>query len=325
MNFSLIREEDEHLPICLSEYLTFLGSVSAKSKGTISGYKADLIVFFRFLNLYKGIVSEETEFKDISITNIDNSLLSTVTLKDLYKFIFFIERYRENSNYAKARKTASLKSFFKFMYKTKAIPENPALDLDGPKLSKRHPVYMNLEECEQLLKSINGKYKSRDICIITLFLNCGLRLSELCGINVSDIRKDTLTVIGKGNKERTIYLNEACIEALKNYLKERKELKRIIDKDALFISRNFKRIDKRSVEKLLKKHLKEANLDEKGYSPHKLRHSAATLMYQYGNVDIRSLQSILGHTNISTTQIYTHLDDNKLRSAVHSNPLNIRH
>lgn len=157
-----------------------------------------------------------------------------------------------------------------------------------------------------------------------LFLNCGLRLSELCSINISNIKEDVLTVIGKGNKERTIYLNNACLKALNNYLEIRnKDINKIIDKDALFLSKNYKRIGKRSIELMLKKYLAKANLDTKKYTPHKLRHTAATLMYKYGNVDIRSLQEILGHANVSTTQIYTHVDDEQLRKATNSNPLNV--
>ncbi|MFL0196375.1 tyrosine-type recombinase/integrase [Clostridium sp. WILCCON 0269] len=182
---------------------------------------------------------------------------------------------------------------------------------------------MSLKESKILLNAIDGKFKERDYCIITFFLNCGMRLSELCSINISNIKDDILTVVGKGNKERTIYLNEACLKALKSYLNSRDEYYlKIKDKDALFISKNYTRINKRSVEIMLKKYLKKAQLDSDKYTPHKLRHTAATLMYKYGNVDIRSLQKILGHESVSTTQIYTHVDDEKLREAIKSNPLN---
>jgi site-specific recombinase XerD len=202
------------------------------------------------------------------------------------------------------------------------VDENPALNLESPKISRRNPTYLTLDESKSLLRAVDGKNKERDYCILTLFLNCGLRLSELCGINISNIKGDILTVIGKGNKERTVYLNNACMKAIEDYLSVRsKNLHKIIDKDALFISKNWTRLNKRTVEMMLKKYLKAADLDTDKYTPHKLRHTAATLMYKYGNVDIRSLQKILGHENLSTTQIYTHVDDEKLREAINSNPL----
>jgi integrase/recombinase XerD len=280
-------------------------------------------MFFKFLKLYRGMVSEECDFKDINISDIDNQFLKSIGLNDLFAYISFVENYRGNGNYAKARKVASLKSFFKYLHgKAKIISENPALELESPKIDKRNPVYLTLEESKSLLKVIDGRFKERDYCMITLFLNCGMRLSELCGINISKIKNDTLTVIGKGNKERTIYLNNACLKSIDRYLKVRNlEYDKIKDKDALFISKNYTRINKRSVELILKKYLKKAGLDDKKYTPHKLRHTAATLMYKYGNVDIRSLQKILGHENVSTTQIYTHVDDEKLREAVNLNPL----
>jgi integrase/recombinase XerD len=194
--------------------------------------------------------------------------------------------------------------------------------LESPKINKRNPIYLTLDESKALLNSIDGKSRLRDYCMITIFLNCGLRLSELCSIDISKIKGDTLTVIGKGNKERTVYLNKACLKSIENYLNERKSISnKIVDQDALFISKNYRRINKRSVELIVKKYTNAAGLVNSKYSPHKLRHTAATLMYKYGNVDIRSLQSILGHESVSTTQIYTHVDDERLREAVKSNPL----
>ena len=197
---------------------------------------------------------------------------------------------------------------------------NPASELDSPKILKRLPKYLNIDESKRLLNSIDGKHRERDYAIITLFLNCGLRLSELVNININNIKNDTLTVIGKGNKERTIYLNNACINAINNYLKVR-PVNGVKDKNALFLSERKQRISNKTVQSIVKKYIMLAGLDPERYSTHKLRHTAATLMYRYGNVDIRALQRILGHESISTTEIYTHVDDSQLRNAVFSNPL----
>jgi site-specific recombinase XerD len=208
--------------------------------------------------------------------------------------------------------------------KAKVIDDNPTLELESPKINKRHPIYLTLNQSIHLLESLdkNNKNYARDYCILTFFLNCGMRLSELCGIRIDKIRTDTLTIIGKGNKERTVYLNEACLKSLNNYLVVRNDTKALQeDKRFLFLSSRSSPINKRTVEIMIKKHITNAGLTDDKYTPHKLRHTAATLMYKYGNVDIRSLQSILGHENISTTQIYTHVDDDSLRDAVKSNPL----
>lgn len=323
MHYDLNHIYDPEIPEHLNDFLNYLGTIRGKSQNTISGYKVDLIMFFRFLKLYRGRVSKDQEFESIQINDVDDNFIRKIKLSDLFAFISFAENYRNNGSYARARKVATLKSFFKYLYgKAKIIDENPASELESPKISKRNPIYLTLEESKSLLNSIDGKYRERDYCIITLFLNCGLRLSELCGIDISRIKEDILTVVGKGNKERTVYLNSACIKAIRNYLMARnQDYDKIKDKDALFISKNYTRINKRSVELMLKKYLEKAQLDTDKYTPHKLRHTAATLMYKYGNVDIRSLQKILGHENVSTTQIYTHVDDEKLREAVRSNPL----
>lgn len=323
MKYMLNSIYDPNLPECLNDFLNYLGTIKGKSQNTTIAYKFDLIMFFRFIKLYKGMVPNNCEFEDIIINDIDNNFLKKIKLNDLFAFISFAENYRKNGSYARARKVASIKSFFKYLHgKAKIIDENPALELESPKIEKRNPIYLTLDESKKLLNSIDGKFKERDYCIITIFLNCGLRLSELCGINISKIKGDILTVIGKGNKERTVYLNNACLKAISSYLNVRNKFSdKIVDHDALFISKNYKRINKRSIELMLKKYLKKSNLDVNKYTPHKLRHTAATLMYKYGNVDIRSLQEILGHENVSTTQIYTHVDDEELREAVKSNPL----
>lgn len=326
MKYTINNIIDNELPQRLVEFLNYLETIKGRSPSTVQAYKFDLTMFFRFLKLYKRLIAfdNNTEFEEIPIADVNDDFIKNIKLPDLYAFLSFAEKQRENSTYSRARKVASLRSFFKYLNsRAKLIDYNPALDLESPKIIKRQPAYLNLQESKSLLNSIEGKYKERDFCIITIFLNCGLRISELCGINISDIRDDTLSVIGKGNKQRTVYLNGACLNAIRNYINVRnKNLDKIVDKEALFISSKYTRISKRAIEIMLKKHLLAAGLDTDKYTPHKLRHTAATLMYKHANVDIRSLQQILGHENISTTQIYTHVDEERLREAVKSNPLN---
>lgn len=316
---------DSSLPDILNEFLNYLLSIRGKSNNTVDGYKFDLEMFLRFMKLYKVSSTNTENFEDIKINDIDVKFIKSIKLSDMYAFLSFAEKYRNNGDYARARKVAALRSFFKYLFsKAKVINENPAAELESPKLSKRNPVYLTLNESRRLLEAIDGRNKERDYCIITLFLNCGMRLSELCSINISKIKNDTLSIVGKGNKERTIYLNETALRSIDDYLYVRSRIDDIPEefKDALFISGKKRRINKRTVELIVKKYIYKAGLDSQKYSPHKLRHTAATLMYKYGNVDIRSLQSILGHESISTTQIYTHVDDERLRKAVKSNPLN---
>ncbi|WP_300385979.1 tyrosine recombinase XerC [Clostridium sp.] len=324
--FGIEKAEAKNLPESLLDFLNYLDTIKGKSKNTIDGYQVDLSMFFKFLKVYKGLVlDDDIEFNDINITDIGDVFIRDIKLTDLYAFLSYAEKQRNNGTYARARKVASLKSYFKFLQgKTKIISDNPTLDLESPKINKRNPVYLTLDESINLLSSldINKNNYYRDYCILTLFLNCGMRLSELCGIKIDRIKADTLTIIGKGNKERTVYLNEACLKAIRNYLKIRDSSKcSLDDKDFLFLSSRSKPINKRTVELLVKKHISNSGLNDDKYTPHKLRHTAATLMYKHGNVDIRSLQSILGHENISTTQIYTHVDNEALREAVNSNPL----
>ncbi|GIM30126.1 tyrosine recombinase XerC [Clostridium polyendosporum] len=325
MRYKIQAISNNTLPECVNDFLNYLQTIKGKSENTLDGYKIDLTMFFRFLKIYKELSNSDISFEEIPINDIDNKFLRSIRLSDLYAFISFAEKFRNNGSYARARKVATLKSFFKFLYgKAKVLDENPTTELESPKINKRHPIYLTLEESLKLLNSMNKKDKlyPRDYCVLTLFLNCGLRLSELCSINISKIKGDTLTIIGKGNKERTVYLNVACTKAINDYLSVRDHSKVATEeKDALFISAKNNRINKRTVELLVKKYIKNAGLTKEKYTPHKLRHTAATLMYKHGNVDIRSLQRILGHENISTTQIYTHVDDEKLRDAVNSNPL----
>ncbi|GFP75898.1 tyrosine recombinase XerC [Clostridium fungisolvens] len=314
-----------NLPNSVIDFLNYLETIKGKSERTIAGYKFDLTVFFRFIKLYKGLCNPEIDFNEIPLTDIDENFLRTIKLTDLYAFMSFVEKQRINGTYARARKVAALKSYFKFIStKAKILTEDPTVELETPKISKRHPVYLTLDQSINLLNSLDQKNKNylRDYCILTLFLNCGLRLSELCNIQIDKIKNDTLTIIGKGNKERTVYLNEASLDSIQKYIAARDSSKCDAEnKKFLFLSSRNKKIDKRTVEILVKKHITNSGLTQDKYTPHKLRHTAATLMYKYGNVDIRSLQQILGHESVSTTQIYTHIDDEGLREAVNSNPL----
>lgn len=312
------------LPIILEDFLNYIETIKGKSANTTKEYLLDLRTFLKFLKIRYRVVSKDTPFEEIEIFDIDEDFMRKVKLEDLHAFISFVDKERNNKNYAKARKVASIRSFFRYLHsKRRVIVENPAIELESPKTGNRHPVYLSLDESQQLLDSVEGQNRERDYAILTLFLNCGLRLSELVSIDIDKIKGDILTVLGKGNKERTIYLNDACLKAIAIY-KDVRPTERLKDPKALFISRHRSRLSNKTVQHIVKKHIKNAGLDEEKYSTHKLRHTAATLMYKYGNVDIRALQQILGHENVSTTQIYTHLDDDRLRKAVSSNPLSKR-
>ena len=309
------------LPLILEDFLNYTGTIKGKSDNTVKEYTYDLRMFLRFLKIRRKLVAKNIIFDDILIDDIDIELIKKINIQDLHAFISFVDKERNNSNYAKARKVASLRSFFKYLTSTvKLLEFDPAQGLESPKIDSRHPVYLTLDEAKKFLSIIDGTFKERDYAIMTLFLNCGMRLSELVSIDIDNIKVDTLTVIGKGNKERTIYLNDACIKALYDYLSVR-PLEDLKEPKALFISNKRNRLTAKGIQYLVKKYVKKAGLDETKFSPHKLRHTAATLMYKYGGVDIRALQDILGHENVATTQIYTHVDDERLREAVNSNPL----
>lgn len=320
---------NNEIPKFLNDYFNYLSAIKGCSIATIVAYTADLSLLLKFIKMYKGLISSEKDLplEEIIINDLTLDTLKTITLQDLYAFVSYLGKHRANGNYAKARKIAAIKSLFKYLTtKAKVLNTDPTIDLESPKLGKRNPIFLTLGESKSLLEATTSrdKHSIRDHSIITLFLNCGLRLSELCSINISDMKDDTLFIVGKGNKERTIYLNKASLRAIFKYLPIRNadiEKIHVEDKDALFISGKYGRINKRTVERIVKKHIGNAGLNKDKYTPHKLRHTSATLMYKYGNVDIRSLQEILGHENISTTQIYTHADNDKLRNAVKSNPL----
>lgn len=308
-------------PSIIKDFLNYMETIRGKSPNTCKEYFYDLRLFFRFIKLHKKLVDDKTEIDKIDISDVDISLIRQIDLSDLYSYMSFVSRERSNISTSRARKVACLKSFFNYLAnKAKLLENNPARELDSPKIIKSLPKYLSFEESRQLLEAINGEHRERDYAIITLFLNCGLRLSELVSININKIKDDTLTVIGKGNKERTIYLNNACRKAIEAYLRVR-PADGVRDKHALFLSKRRQRISVKTVQHIVKKYIKEAGLDPERYSTHKLRHTAATLMYKYGNVDIRALQEILGHESISTTEIYTHVDSQQIRKAVDSNPL----
>ncbi|HPX93548.1 MAG TPA: tyrosine recombinase XerC [Bacillota bacterium] len=310
----------------LEEFLGYIQAILERSEGTVRQYRYDLVLFFRFLLAgNRALQPEDEAWEQIDISTVNDSFLRSLQLSDLYSFITWLAAARKTAPSTRARRTSSLRTFFDYLTsKAQVLSENVAANLESPKQVKRLPRHLSLEESRQLLDAASkeaSRFSSRDYCILTLFLNCGLRLSELCGIDLSSWRGDTLTVIGKGNKERTIYLNGACVKAIEDYLPDRITPVKA-DSDALFISRLGKRATPRAVQNIIKKYIMSAGLDPDRYSTHKLRHTAATLMYQYGEVDIRSLQAILGHSSVATTEIYTHIDQRALHDAVEKNPLN---
>ena len=313
-------------PIVIKKFLGYFQTIKGKSRKTVEEYFLDLRTFFRYMKRKRGKVSAEIEFEKIDICDIDINFIKTISLIDVFEFMNYLSTERKNSEAARARKASSLRVFFKYLTdKTNELSENPLTELETPKLKKTVPKFLSLEQSQTLLKTISensGEFKDRDFCIITLFLNCGLRLSELVGININDVRPDnTLKIFGKGAKERVVYINSACKKSIDDYLKVRPN-DGVKDKKALFISRQKNRISVKTVQLLVNKYLSLAGLSGLGYSTHKLRHTAATLMYQYGDVDIRVLKDILGHENLGTTEIYTHISNKQVKNAIDSNPLN---
>lgn len=319
-------------PSILREFLVYHETIQNHSRKTVDEYFLDLRNFFRYLKLQKQLVPAGTPIDSIEIDDVDLALISSATLTDVYAYMSYLSRERathpnsQSTTYgltpaARARKVAAIRSFYKYLTsKAKLITENPMQDLDSPKLKKTLPRYLDLDESIELLSSVEGKNAARDYCILTLFLNCGLRISELVNLNITDVRDNQLRVLGKGNKERILFLNDACKVALEEWMIERDTLA-LIDKNALFVTlQNRKRITTAAVHKLVKKHIAAAGLDSTQYSAHKLRHTAATLMLQNG-VDVRTLQEVLGHDHLNTTQVYTHIDNEDLRTAARANPL----
>lgn len=322
-----------NLPEPLITFAGYKSSIQNCSKLTVSEYVNDLVLFFRFIIVTRrGENPDKVDMKTVSIAPLDYDLAGTVRTDEIYAYMLYLSQGRGNGVRIRARRLSAIKAFYKYhTVKSRRLPENPAKDIDSPTIKPALPKYLTLEESIQLLESVpkDSPNYERDYCILTLFLNCGMRLSELVGINLSDIESDLtkLVVTGKGNKMRVVYLNTACKRAIADYLAVRqtnatKFGQPIIDKNALFLSSRRTRISKQMVQTIVYEYLKLAGLGGRGLSVHKLRHTAATLMYGDGDgVDILTLQNILGHEQLTTTQIYTHLSNKKMEEAAEMNPL----
>ena len=318
-------------PEILRDFLAYHETIKAHSRRTVDEYFLDLRNFFRYLKQQREPSLAGLELDEIDIMDVNLDFVASVTLTDIYGYMTYLSRDRvqhqnsPRSDYglnaaSRARKIATIRSFYNYLTnKMHLLRENPVKDIDSPKLKKTLPKYLTLDESIQLLESVDGKNQERDYCILTLFLNCGLRISELVGLNRRDIQGDSLRVLGKGNKVRILYLNDACQEALERYLAVRRPITGR-DADALFLSSQNERVSRSTVHAMVKKRLAEAGIDASEYSSHKLRHTAATLMLQNG-VDVRAVQEVLGHDHLNTTEIYTHVDNDSLRVAAKANPL----
>lgn len=319
----ILREDN---PDFLNSFLDYSATILNKAPNTIKEYNYDLANFLKYIK-YSFKLTNIEDMKEIPIHDMTIDTIKKIKLEDIHSFLSYLKMTFHSKPATLARKVASIRVFFNYLFRNaKLIQENPAQYLETPKLDKRLPKYLSLDDSKKLLTitSEDTRNSKRDYAIITLFLNCGMRLSELVNINIKDIdfNECKLNVIGKGNKERAIYLNKACIKAIEDYLSVRpKDKVKFDSRDALFLSERRERISNRTVQYTVKQELRKAGLDTNKYSVHKLRHTAATLMYKYGNVDIRALQELLGHESIATTEIYTHVDNEQVRNAVESNPL----
>ncbi len=314
------------LPDLVNEYISELSVVKGRSTQTVSEYISDLRLFFRFLVAERsGLQSPDELEKNFDLSYIGLDFISEITLKDVNEFLIYCAGSRSNNTTTRSRKASSIRGFFRYIAdKMHYIETNPVSQLQVAKRKKELPRYLTLEESISLLESVEGPNKARDYCILTLFLNCGLRLAELVSLNVRDVNltEKTMIVTGKGSKQRKIYLNKACVDALTAYLQVRPQNNlKGDDRNALFISRLNKRIGRQAVQLMVYHYLEVIGLDGQHYSCHKLRHTAATLMYQHGNVDVLVLKEMLGHEAIATTEIYTHLESKQLREAAKRNPL----
>ena len=309
------------IPDDVIEYLHYLDFVKLRSPRTVNGYYLDLRGFFRFMMVQWDRADASDVPESIVLTGITTEDIKTITKRDIFSYLDYA-RNADNGAKARARKLSALKGFFHYMHtQVNKLTVNPTENISLGSPQKALPKYLTQDEAIELLKNIQSDFYERDFCIITLFLNCGMRLAELVTIDLGDFRDDTIRITGKGNKERLVYLNDACLDALQRYKKARASLPNLADKDALFVSkRTGKRLSARRVEQIVARCLQSAGLSGRGFSPHKLRHTAATLMYQ-GGVDMLALKEILGHENVSTTQIYTHINREQLRQAVASSPL----
>lgn len=313
------------LPQAVVQFIHYQSNVKNKSELTLNEYCLDLRMFLRFLVIssYKNNFTDD-ELDATDITTLTNDFYKSVTLNDAYKFLSYCKEKRRNQERARARKASAIRTFFKYLKVNAIIDDNPMISLDSPKLKKTLPKYLTVDQAKQLLMSVSGPNKERDYCILTLFLNCGLRLSELVSIDYNKIRYEensaTIVITGKGNKQRTVYLNNACILAIKRYMNVRPK-DGVIDREALFLSNRMTRISTKTVQHMVDTYIEKAGLGGLGFSVHKLRHTAATLMYQTGKVDVLELKELLGHESLNTTQIYTHIVNEKIKDAVDANPL----
>lgn len=318
-------------PQILKDFLVYHETIKGHSKKTVDEYFLDLRTFFRFLKIDRGIVPRGADIETVEIMDVDLDFVAKVTINEVYDFLSYLSRDRlvnqrsRNREYglsptSRARKISSIRGFYKYLtVKAHLLEESPVADLDTPKAAKTLPRYLSLDESRQLLNAVDSRNRERDYCILCIFLNCGLRISEIVGLNVSDYRGEYIRVFGKGSKERVVYLNDSARAALESWLEVRRNL--VPDSEnALFVSNRRTRISREMVHSMVKTNLLKAGLDPSKYSAHKLRHTAATLMLQNG-VDVRTLQEVLGHENLNTTQIYTHIDNSELRVAAQANPL----
>lgn len=318
-------------PQILRDFLTYHETIKGQSPRTISEYYLDLRMFFRYIKLMRNDMPIHTRLDDIDIRDVNLDFVRQITTSDIFDFLSYLANDRTpnpdapSPDYgiepaARARKLSSLKSFYKYLtVRTKQLSDNPVADLEYPKLRKSLPKYLTLEQSRALLQAVSGQNQKRDYAILMIFLNCGIRRSELVGLNLSDVYEDRLRVVGKGNKERFVYFGTPCRKAIDAYLIERNK-KMLSDNRALFGSRDGNRISVTAVHRLVKKALLEAGLDSTQFSAHKLRHTAATMMLS-GGVDVKTVQEVLGHENLNTTQIYTHIENTELKIAAEANPL----
>ena len=323
----MIRYAD--CPQILKDFLSYHETIKGQSAKTIQEYYLDLRMFLRFMVLVKREMPYDTDLNTIEIKDVDLAFIETISVSDIFDFLSYLANdripdQREHADpgigsAARARKLSSIKSFYKYLTHSKQLDVNPVQDMEFPKIRKSLPRYLTLEQCTSLLKAVDGPNAKRDYAILMLFLNCGIRRAELVGLNLTDIYEDRIRVVGKGNKERIVYMGAACKAAIDAYLPERNKMV-LTDNRALFGSRDKNRISVTAVHRLVKKHLLAAGLDASQFSAHKLRHTAATLMLSHG-VDVKTVQEVLGHENLNTTQIYTHIESTELKIAAEANPL----
>lgn len=312
------------IPFFLQDFLSYLKSIKGLSETTVHEYYYDLRLFLKFMVFRLNLLDyDEENVEDIDIRKLKANQLKEINVIDLHSYLSYQDNDRDNSTTTRSRKVSSLRSFYKYMTTvSKALDENPTLELELPKMKKRNPVYLTLDESKKLLETVakekNAFLRYRDFAIILLFLTTGIRLSELSSMNVLSIKDLEFTVIGKGNKERTVYMTGAAKYAIDQYIAVRPEVE---DEKALFLSNRKQRMSNRAIQHMIEKYIAKAGFDTRKYSTHKLRHTAATLMYRQG-VDIRTLQKVLGHTSVATTQIYTHVVDDNVKTAINTNPLN---